>query len=511
MKKRYLLLLFTCLGLASAESKKPNIIFLLADDQSSYSVGIYGNKDVKTPEMDKIGNQGLIFDRHYDTTAICMASRANIMTGMFEYKTGCNFDHGGLTEDKFAQSYPVLLRQAGYYTGFAGKFGIDGIENPQEHFDVWGGSPGQSSYNTAKNKSMAKYAEKYPHSTLSYGAFGQDFIKEAVSKKKSFCLSISFKAPHKPAEPDPKFDHIYDGVTFKKPANYGREHGAHLSEQSRKGRQYERFEDWNYSDKYQETMSIYHQQIYGVDVAIGMIREELEKQGIADNTVIIYTSDNGFICGSHGYGSKVLPYEESMRVPLMIFDPRHKVSGKGLRTASLTGNVDFAPTILELAGLPVPENMDGESLLPILNDTKADIHESLPLINVWGPAPTHFLGVITKDWKYTYWSYAGEGMKETEELFNVSKDGLELKNEALNPEHGPMLETMRANYDKHLKTWSDNAVEGNDYKRFAKLFDRNLSWSEKADSLVNKDKPEKVVSQLFCKFAKLFSVISITC
>ena len=108
-------------------------------------------------------------------------------------------------------------------------------------------------------------------------------------------------------------------------------------------------------------MATYHQQVHAIDVALGMIRKEVEAQGIADNTVIIYTSDNGFICGSHGYGSKVLPMEESSRVPLMIFDPRSKTAGKGRRCGKLTGNIDFAPTILEMAGVKIPKNVDGKS------------------------------------------------------------------------------------------------------------------------------------------------------
>ena len=115
-------------SLASAQEKRlggppprrPNIIFLLADDQCTYSVGCYGNKDVQTPNMDRLGREGVIFDNHYNTTAICMASRANIMTGLYEYRTGCNFSHGNMKAETWAKSYPVLLREAGYLTAFAG-------------------------------------------------------------------------------------------------------------------------------------------------------------------------------------------------------------------------------------------------------------------------------------------------------------------------------------------------------------------------------------------------------
>ena len=285
-----------CSSLVSAAdlpASTPNIVFLFADDQSTYSVGCYGNKDVRTPNMDQLARDGLTFDKHYNTTAICMASRANVFTGMYEYKTGCNFSHGNMHADVWAKSYPVLLREAGYLTGFAGKFGmvVDGKGLSEDDFDFWGGGPGQTDYRTAKNESMRKYAKQYPHSTLSYGAFGKDVIRESVKQGKPFCLSISFKAPHKPASPDPRFNAVYAGKSFTKPANFGRRYGEHFSPQSRAGRQFPRFTDWKYDTDYDGEMAKYHQQVYGIDVAVGMIRDELKAQGVADNTVVIYTSD----------------------------------------------------------------------------------------------------------------------------------------------------------------------------------------------------------------------------
>ena len=181
------------LGCSVCAAPRPNIIFLLTDDQSVCSVGAYGHDDVQTPQMDQLSKDGMMFMRHYNTTAICMASRASIMTGMYEYRTGCNFGMGDLSQDHWNQSYPVLLRQHGYLTAFAGKFGfeIKGVGLGDKDFGVWGGGPGQTHYETVKNTSMAKYATDYPHATLSYGAFGQDVIKQAVQEEKPFCLSIS--------------------------------------------------------------------------------------------------------------------------------------------------------------------------------------------------------------------------------------------------------------------------------------------------------------------------------
>ena len=478
-----------------AKDERTNIIFLMADDQCTYSMGCYGAPEAKTPNLDQLAREGVVFDNHYDTTAICMASRATVMTGLYEYRTGCNFEHGPMMQNIWRMSYPVLLRKAGYKTAFAGKFGFEVKESPaakgkgalpESDFDRWGGGPGQTSYETAKNRSMTKYASEYPHSTLSYGAFGRDFVRDASKENQPFCLSISFKAPHHPVTPDPKFDHIYAGQIFTKPGNFGREFGEHFSMQSRQGRQYERFVSWNYSDSYDEVMAKYYQQIYAIDVAVGMIRAALTEAGSAENTVIIYTSDNGFMCGSHGYGSKVLPYEEASRVPLIMYDPRHASSGQQLRCGSLTGNVDFAPTILDLAGVEIPAGLYGRRLVPLSKDPQPEVHDSLPLINVWGPEEVHSLGVVTKDWKYIYWPYAEGEFLPTEEFYDLAGDPLELKNLAADAGRADSLAVMRQLYDQQVAAWKVLAVPYNDYQKYATIFDRNLPWPQKRPLVMQK-------------------------
>jgi arylsulfatase A-like enzyme len=492
--KQTFLFAIALLSVSPTNAAKPNIVYLMSDDQSTYTLGCYGNSDVKTPNLDRLAAAGMVFDNHYDTTAICMASRATVMTGMYEYKHGCNFKHGEMLSGTWKRSYPMLLREAGYMTGFAGKFGFDlrgtpdgpKLDLPSHDFDRWGGGPGQTFYETRKNLSMAAYAKEYPHSTLSYGAFGRDFIRDASKSGKPFCLSISFKAPHRPTTPDPKFDAVYARKTFKKPDNYGRENGEHFSKQSKQGRQYVRFEEWGYHDEYDKVMATYHQQIYAIDVAVGMIRAALEEQGVADNTVIIYTSDNGFFCGSHGYGSKVLPYEEASRVPMIVYDPRHPNSSKRLRCDALTGNIDFAPTILQLAGLSVPGNMDGADLMKLYGNPQESIHESIALINVYnqsGPPITHSMAVMTKELKYIYWGYAAKGFEPSEELYQLGKDPLELTNQVGNPEYRVVLQKMQEVYDQHLDRWKSEAVPYNNYRRYGTLFDRGAVWADKAPLL----------------------------
>lgn len=464
----------------SDSDKHPNLVFLMSDDQCTYSMGGYGTPGAKTPHLDALARDGMVFDNHYVTTAICMASRACVMTGKHEYRAGCNFDSGPLLAEHWENAYPMLLREAGYTTAFAGKFGFEVAEQadgpailPESDFDRWGGGPGQTFYETRKNRSMAAYAEEYPHATRSYGAFGRDFIHASAESEKPFCLSISFKAPHHPVQPDPIFDDVYAGASFAKPANFGREHGEHFSPQSRQGRQYERFHSWNYSSDYDGVMAKYYQQIYAIDVAVGMIRQALTDAGVAENTVIIYTSDNGFLCGSHGYGSKVLPYEESSRVPLIVYDPRHRNSGQGLRCAALTANADFAPTLLALAGITLPDDLDGRDLMPLYDDPTARHHDSLPLINVWGPQAVHSLAVVTTDWKYIYWPYSEGEFEPTEELYHLATDRLELENLANDAASAAAdLTRMRRQYDHWLGHWKERGVRYHGYPELVRRFER---------------------------------------
>ncbi len=495
--KLLVLLLMLSWQTAGAD-ERPNIVFLLTDDQVDVSVGAYGNDQVKTPNMDQLAADGVLFRNHYNTTSICMASRAICMTGMYEYKTGCNFKHGPLREGAWAKSYPMLLREAGYFTGFAGKFGFNITdqesgrtgggtlkhERGAELFDVWCGGQGQTTYNTRgrnNHPSLAKYASNYPHVSRAYGAWAHDFIATAKESGKPFCLSISFKAPHLPFTPDPAFDDVYAKTTFRKPANYGAKHAAHLAPQSKMGRQFTSYRFWVDSEEsYQKTMRLYNQLIHGVDAALGMIRKSLKEQGVADNTVIIFTSDNGYNCGAHGFGGKVLPYEEGSRSPLIIFDPRLSSKAHGARRETVTGNIDMAPTILDLAGVPVPKNVDGISLVPLLTEAnpKSVSRPSVALMNIWDGG-NQALSVVTQDWKYIFW-FIGAEAAPTEELFHLAEDRWEMKNLAGDVAFAKQLDTMRHLYDKHFKHLKDEGVNSHGYQPYKVLLDRHIPWSNKA-------------------------------
>jgi arylsulfatase A-like enzyme len=415
-----------------------------------------------------------------------MASRATVMTGMYEYKTGGNFQTGLLSAGDWNNlAYPVQLRKAGYRTAFAGKWGFPlDVSDYAEQFDKWGGfaGAGQGSYVTARNLSLRPYAEKYPHVTRALGAFGREFIRDSVRGQEPFCLSLSFKAPHKPHNTiDPEDRKLYEGTKLPKPENWGPAYLEKLPIQPKLGRQYLQRSEWD-AEHYDDHIRRYYQLISGVDSAVGMVLEELERRGVADNTVVIYTSDNGYFCGAHGLQGKVLPYDDASLIPLIIYDPRFHAGQKQLTSNAVTGNVDFAPTILDLARLPIPERMDGRSLVPLIKRSSEKIHESVLVIQNWGVANddhTKGLAVIAKNWKYIVWCYADENVPPAEELFDLKEDMLETRNLIAEPEMRPILERMRKLYDAHHEHWSKHCVNDEDYARHRQIFDRHIGWREK--------------------------------
>ncbi|WP_111709774.1 sulfatase family protein [Lutibacter citreus] len=481
MKKIGLLVICCLIKLSSVNAQeRPNIIFLFSDDQTINTLGAYGNKDIITPNLDKLADKGIRFTNHYNTTSICMASRACVMTGLYEYRHGTNFGHGDLERKLFNESYTAKLRKEGYYTGFVGKVGfvIEGekFDDIEKDFDEFAGGPGQTSYITANNKPLVKYAVKYPHATRANGAWAQDFMKNAKASGKPFCLSVSFKAPHRPTTPDPIDLKRYESIkTFTKPINFGVKNGEHLSAQAHTSRAALQYRYW--ITDFDQSARDYYALISGVDAAVGMIMDGLKEEGLDKNTIIIFTSDNGYNCGAHGFAGKVLPYEEGSKSPLIIYDPRLPKKYNNKVSDALTSNVDMAATILDFSGLPVSEEMDGKSLIPLLKKPNSEVRESLPLFNFWGVPEAHSMAIVTKDWKYVFWNSASQGMKPTEELFNLKNDSFEMHN-VIN-KNSDVLNRMKSYYSVELKTMKERLIEGHEYEHFPLLFDQNVNWNEK--------------------------------
>jgi arylsulfatase A-like enzyme len=352
-------------ALAGPASRKPNIVFLLSDDQRWDMLRCAGNPIIHTPNLDALARDGVRFRNMFVTTAICAASRASILTGLYERTHRFTFGTRPLARTHTALSYPALLKKAGYRTGFVGKFGVVAEKGAvKDLFDSFVplGHP---------------YWKKQPdgsrkHLTDIEGERAIAFL-DTVKPSQPFCLSISFNAPHA-EDNDPKqyhwqkeVDQLYGDTTFPVPKTmseeFFRSHPAFLKNSESRVRFKWRFDS---SMKYQDMVRGYYRMISGVDLVVGRIRAALQKHGLADNTVIVFTSDNGYFLGERGFADKWYIYEHSIRVPLLVFDPRAKKADRGRLVDAMALNVDLCPTLLDLAGIAVPKSVQGRSLVPLL-------------------------------------------------------------------------------------------------------------------------------------------------
>lgn len=441
MKTVLSLLLLACLhATALARDTRPNLIFLLTDDLRADDLGCFGNTVIQTPHLDSLAERGVRFTRFFVTSSVCMASRASYFTGRIERSHGCNFYYRHLAAKDWARSYPVMLRQAGYRTGFIGKFGVtvEGVAKglPRADFDSFEGFAGQGDY-FPKGK-------EGPHLDHLMGEQALGFLRGATKDGKPFSLSISFKAPHDPLTPDPTFAELYENERpyLRTPLPFREIDG--LPPVFGESAWYARL-SWQQHCSTEARLHEFIRQRYrliaGVDAAVGRILAELKRLDLADNTVILFSSDNGYYYGEHGLSTKFYLHEESIRVPLIVMDPRHSQRA-GATVDALTTNGDIAPTLLALAGLPAPEVMQGSSLLPLLRGERpASWREAVLCENLAKERRPMCDAIRTRDWKYIAYF---ETKPLQEELYHLAEDPHEQRNLANDPAHHEMKQKLAA-------------------------------------------------------------------
>jgi arylsulfatase A-like enzyme len=439
--------LATSASLAAAQpAGRPNILFLLGDDQRWDTLGCMGNKLVKTPHIDSLAQRATIFDNCFVTTSICATSRASILSGQYARTHGVHNFADTFKPGRFQLTYPQLLRAAGYRTGFIGKYGV-GNKMPAGEFDYWRGFPGQGKY--------FPQGEPGPHLTEIMGNQALEFMQPA----QPWCLSISFKAAHVQDEdprqflPSPATEHLYDGVKFPEPPTMHPRDIARFPFSIQRSENRRRFVvRFGTPALYQESVRNYYRLISEIDTQVGRIVEHLRQTNQLENTVIVYSGDNGFYLGEHGLAGKWFLHEESVRVPLIVFDPRTK---GGIRRAETVLNIDIAPTLLAAAGLPAPAGTQGRNLLPLTRGEKAPnwrtefFYEHL-LPNDWIPQTE---GVRTNEWMYC--RFLNE-KPLFEELYNLKQDPREEHNLATDPRYKSQLDSMRAKWQRwrsHLEAY----------------------------------------------------------
>ncbi len=428
---------------ASDDASRPNIVFFLSDDQRAGFTGVAGHPVLRTPTMDRLAEEGVRFENAFVTTSICWISRQTIFSGLYDRTSGYTA-RGHLTAEQAKATYPAVLRRAGYRTGFVGKFGC-GVRNRGAMFDYFeplGRNP---------------YFKKQPdgskrHITRIAADKAVEFIRRSAKEEAPFCLSVSFNAPH--AEDSDKEDHypwpktvdgMYESAEIRPPKlsdpSVFKSQPEFLKESLNRRRYFWR---WDTEKKYRRNVRAYYRMISGVDHAMGRVLETLDRLGLDENTVVIFSSDNGYYKGSRGFAGKWSHYEESLRVPLIIHDPRTPVSSRGRVATPMALNVDIPSTILDYAGVDPPASYQGRSLRPIAEGRPPDDwrkaffceflvrHNRLP----------RWEGV--RGQRYMYARYVDQ---DYEFLHDLKRDPEQRKNFAGDPSYSDVLETMRRRCD----------------------------------------------------------------
>jgi arylsulfatase A-like enzyme len=473
------------------KEKQPNIIFIMADDHAIQALSCYGSRFIETSNIDKLAAEGMVFNRAFVTNSICAPSRAVILSGKHSHLNGVRDNHNRF--DSCQVSFPRILQEGGYQTALVGKWHL---KSQPGGFDYWNILPGQGDYYNPKFINNGSDTTYHGYVTDIITDLGLQWIS-SLKNKEPFLLMVHHKAPHRNWMPDVKHLDVFDGITFPQPASfhddyYGREHlhqqkltiARHMDvvydlkipcdtcpvadvnqwarseyrkqimamdtiQQTAWNRGYQ--QEINHYDtssftsdqlvnwKYQRYLQDYLRCILSIDENVGRILKYLDQQGLADHTVVVYTSDQGFFLGEHGLFDKRYMYEESLRTPLVIKYPER--IKPGLICNELVQNLDIAPTILEMAGMDMPDEMQGRSMYPLFRaPAQANWRDAVYYHfyeSGWG-VPQHY-GIRTQSHKLIHFLSEPDNW----ELYDLVRDPHEMVNLYDDPANDELIQELK--------------------------------------------------------------------
>jgi arylsulfatase A-like enzyme len=423
-------------------AERPNLLFIVTDDQRFDMMGAV-NPILHTPNMDQLANEGVRFENAFVTTPICAASRASLLTGAYERTHRFTFGTPPLGVAFTDRSYPTLLREAGYHTGFIGKFGVDTEPGETDTmFDVFVPLWPAPYLKQLEDGSVRHLTDITADESIAY--------LRSTDRTRPFALTVSFNAPHAEDGDERQYiwpeamDTLYSDIPIpdpplSDPAFYEALPDFLKEASLNRVRWYWRFDT---PEKAKRMTRGYYRMISGVDAAIGRILEELDSLGIADQTIVLLMGDNGYFLGERGYAGKWLPYDLSLRVPLIVFDPRIEDRLRGSTPSVPVLNVDIAPTLLDLAGIGAPEPMQGRSLVPLLaGEAPGDWREDFFVEHLFEhPRIPKHEGVRGRRFKYARYF---EQVPIYEELYDLLEDPMETRNLSGDPGYRDVLEELR--------------------------------------------------------------------
>jgi len=443
-----------------AQPQRPNIIFIMADDHAAHAISAYGSRINQTPNIDRLAKDGMRLTHCFVTNSICTPSRAAILTGKYAHLNGVPvFNRFDGTQPHLAK----YLQAAGYHTGMVGKWHLG---SDPTGFDYWNILPGQGVYHDPILIELGQRQKHPGYVTDIITDLALEFIKRRPQDK-PFFLMCHHKAPHRPWQPDEKHAKLFAQVQVPEPETFNDDYATRSAAAAEATMRIDR--DLKPTDykltppeglsgaelkkwKYQRYMQDYLACVAAVDDNVGRLLDYLDQSGLAQNTIVIYTSDQGFFLGDHNWFDKRFMYEESLRMPFLVRWPGQ--IKPGTVSDGMILNVDFAPTLLEAAGLSVPADMQGRSFLPLLRGQRPkDWRRSMYYRYYHYPqdhqVQPHY-GVRTERYKLIYFNKIDQW-----ELFDLRNDPRELKNLYRDPKYANTVKELKGELYRLKKALKD--------------------------------------------------------
>ena len=476
LKQFYLVALVITLLSCQHDKQPPNIIFILSDDHSVGSISAYGNSLLETPNIDKLADQGMRFNNCFAVVSICGPSRAAILSGKYGVHNG--YMRNGDSFERNQQTFPKLLKQSGYQTAVIGKWHLG---TQPAGFDYYSVIPYQGQFFDSKMKETGKEWQDGREGGITQPGYLTEVITDKAidwlktrDKKKPFCLLVHHKAPHEPYDYPKRYKELLAQDTIPEPANFndtfeGKNDALENNECS--SSKFENMKSHFFqgqmpedvkkgtpefkSKAYQIAMKGYHRLVAALDDNIGRLMDFVDDSSLDNNTIVVYTSDNGWFLGDHGLFNKMWMYEESLHVPLIVRYPGNvkpaTVSDEFVST------LDFAPTFLDYAGIEKNKQFQGKSIKPVLNNNTPDDWKSVHFYHYFGQfeVPAHY-GIRTKYFKLIYFYEAEKGPKW--ELYDLKKDPTEMVNLIHNPKYQDVFSDMKTLLQEKKKEAEDTEL-----------------------------------------------------
>ena len=485
---------------SKAKNQHPNIIFILSDDHAQTAISAYGGINSKiavTKNIDRIANQGAIFSNMYCTNSLSGPSRACLLTGKYSNVNGFYVNEGGIVFDNTQPTTATILHENGYSTALIGKWHLMSQPVGFDYYKIHINNAQQGSYWDPVYDTNGVALKETGYETNISTNSAIEWMDKGRDKNKPFMLMLHFKAPHRSWEPDSIYQHLYDNVDFPYPATFDDDYKTRektagqsmakiaenlsrldLKQVPPNGLNDKEKNDWLWYGgtgknqfwspdsslqgeslkrwKFQKYIKDYMRCVQSVDDNVGRVLDYLEKSGLDDNTIVFYMGDQGYFLGEHGWYDKRWMYEESIKMPCLIRFPKQIKSG--IKIENMAINVDIAPTILDYAGVKIPNDMQGESLKPLLEDNKnasskwrKSVYYQYFEYPKWHNVLPHY-GIRNSRYKLIHFYYTDDIW----EFYDLKNDPNELTNQYNNPIYKKTIAGLKVELQKQQKKYKDD-------------------------------------------------------